>query len=51
MRTVVLYGSYEERIIEIEVGFMLNKEGKLVLGVKAPKLFTRAINNLLSYWA
>lgn len=51
VRTVVLYGSYEERIIEIEVGFMLNKEGKLVLGVKAPKLFTRAINNLLSYWA
>ena len=50
VRTVVLYGSNNERIGEIEVGFLLNERGKLVLGIRAPKLFTRAINNLLDYW-
>jgi len=50
IRTVVLYGSTEEKIIEIEVGFLLNKNGKLVLGIKAPDLFKVAIKNLLDYW-
>lgn len=50
IRTVVLYGSKEETIQEIEVGFLLNENGKLVLGIKAPKLFHRAIKNLLDYW-
>jgi hypothetical protein len=46
----VLYGSNEEKIIEIEVGFLLNENGQLVLGVKAPKLFKDAITNLLDFW-
>lgn len=50
IRTVVLFGSEETSIVEIEVGFMLNKNGKLVLGVKAPKIFHEAIKNLLDYW-
>ena len=50
VRTVVLYGSNNEKICEIEVGFLLNEKGKLILGVKAPKIFTRAITNLLDYW-
>lgn len=50
VRTVVLYGSQYEKIAEIEVGFLLNEKGKLVLGIKAPKLFRRAIQNLLDYW-
>ncbi|MBR5161399.1 MAG: hypothetical protein IKW80_07195 [Thermoguttaceae bacterium] len=50
VRTVVLYGSKEEQIIEVEVGFLLNEKGKLVLGIKAPPLFQRAIQNLLDYW-
>jgi len=50
VRTVVLYGSKNEQIAEIEVGFLLNENGKLVLGIKAPKLFKRAISNLLDYW-
>lgn len=50
VRTVVLYGSNCEKIAEIEVGFLLNEKGKLVLGIKAPKLFKRAICNLLDYW-
>lgn len=50
VRTVVLYGSERDKIIEIEVGFLLNAKGKLVLGIKAPKLFKRAIKNLLDFW-
>lgn len=50
VRTVVLYGSSETAVIEVEVGFLLNSEGRLVLGIQAPKLFTRAIRNLLDYW-
>lgn len=50
VRTVVLYGSIEKKIVEVEVGFLLNDYGQLVLGIKAPKLFTRAVRNLLDYW-
>lgn len=50
IRTVVLYGGIKEQIVEVEVGFLLNQTGKLILGVKAPKLFIEAITNLLSYW-
>lgn len=50
VRTVVLYGSKEEEIIEIEVGFLLNENGKLILGIKAPELFKEAIKNLLDFW-
>lgn len=50
VRTVVLYGGTEEKIAEIEVGFLLNEKGKIILGIKAPKLFQRAIDNLLDYW-
>lgn len=50
VRTVVLYGGDEDCIEEVEVGFLLNESGKMVLGVKAPKLFVRAIKNLLNYW-
>jgi hypothetical protein len=50
LRTVVLYGSKEEEIIEIEIGFLLNENGQLILGVKAPKLFKDAITNLLDFW-
>lgn len=50
VRTVVLYGSKKTQIFKVEVGFLLNEQGHLVLGLKAPKLFTRAIRNLLDYW-
>lgn len=49
-RTVVVYGSNNTEISEIEVSFMLNKRGQMVLGIKAPKLFNQAITNLLDYW-
>ena len=50
VRTVVLYGSKEEKIIEIEVGFLLNENGMLILGIKAPAIFKDAIENLLDFW-
>lgn len=49
-RTVVLYGGYADKIERIEVSFLLNKNGKLVLSVKAPELFVEAIKNLMAYW-
>lgn len=50
IRTVVLYGSQEEEIIEVEIGFLLNGNGQLILGIKAPQLFKEAIKNLLDFW-
>ena len=50
IRTIVLYGVTENKVIEIEVGFLLNENGDLVLGIKAPKLFREAIKNLLDFW-
>lgn len=48
IRTVVLYGSKKNEIIEI--GFLLNEEGGLILGIAAPEIFKESISNLLSYW-
>lgn len=50
IRTVVLYGGNATIVIENEVGFLLNKNGDLVLGIKAPKLFKEAIKNLIDFW-
>lgn len=50
IRTVVIYGGVKEAIDRIEVSFLLNKEGKMVLGIQAPELFHDAIRNLLNYW-
>ncbi|MBU0846182.1 hypothetical protein KKH23_03250, partial [Patescibacteria group bacterium] len=50
-RTVVLYGSKENKIVEIEVGFLLNENGDLILGIKAPDLFKEAIKNLIDFWS
>ncbi len=50
IRTVILYGGTKKKVIEIEVGFLLNKNGDLVLGIKAPELFKEAIKNLLDFW-
>ena len=50
VRTVVVYGSQNNEIAEIEIGFMLNENGKMILGIQAPPLFTQAIHNLLGFW-
>lgn len=51
IRTIVLYGGTAKKVFEIKVGFLLNKNGDLVLGIKAPELFKEAIKNLLDFWA
>jgi len=51
IRTVVLYGGTEKKVVEIKVGFLLNENGDLVLGIKAPALFREAIKNLLDFWS
>lgn len=50
IRTVVLYGSKQTQLSRIEVSFLLNEYGNLILGIQAPSLFTNAIKNLYSYW-
>jgi len=50
IRTVVLYGGTSTKVIEIEVGFLLNKNGDLILGIRAPELFKEAIKNLIDFW-
>ncbi|UXN08168.1 hypothetical protein [Bartonella sp. HY761] len=52
IRTVVLYGGTKENNDElnIEIGFLLNDKGKMILGIKAPSLFKVALRNLLDYW-
>lgn len=52
IRTVVLYGGMlpNNTRLEVEIGFLLNSQGKMILGIQAPKLFNEAISNLLDYW-
>lgn len=50
-RSVVLFGSTNQEIQPIKVSFLLNKEGKMILGIKAPALFREAFKNLKDYWA
>jgi len=50
IRTVVLYGGNKNTIERIEVSFLLNANGQMILGIKAPELFKDAIKNLLDYW-
>lgn len=51
IRTVVLYGGKDREIFELEVGFLLNENGELVLGIKAPGIFKEAIKNLIDFWS
>ena len=46
IRTVVLYGGVEKVIKEVAVGFLLNENGQMILGPKAPNLFIEAIEKL-----
>lgn len=50
IRTVVLYGSSQTQLDRVEVSFLLNKHGNLILGVQAPTLFINALKNLYSHW-
>ncbi len=49
IRTVVVYWSCKEEIVEIEIWFMLNEQWKLILWIKAPDLFREAVKNVLDF--
>jgi len=49
--SVVLYGSKNEDVEAIQVSFLLNQEGRMILGSKAPALLNEAFKNLKKYWA
>jgi len=51
IRTVVLYGGEAKKMFKIKIGFLLNENGDLILGVRAPELFKEAIKNLLDFWS
>jgi len=51
IRTVVLYGGKAKKIVRVKFGFLLNENGDLVLGIRAPELFKKAIENLLDFWS
>jgi len=47
LRTVVVFGSKEKSVSEKQIGFMLNEEGELLLGKKAPECFREVVKKLL----
>ena len=49
IRTLVLFGGVSEKIIEVEIGFLLNKQGKMILGIKAPQIFIIALKIYLIF--
>ncbi|MCF6344059.1 MAG: hypothetical protein L3J15_05190 [Devosiaceae bacterium] len=50
IRTVVLYGGTQTEIEKIEVSFLLNKNGDLIISCSAPEIFKESISNLKDYW-
>ena len=48
LRTVVIFGSKEKTIREKQIGFMLNENGEMILGKKAPEIFKEVVKRLLS---
>ena len=50
IRTVVLYGGTETVIKRIEVSFLLNSNGDMIISCGTPDIFKDSINNLKNYW-
>lgn len=51
IRTVVLYGGINKsERFEVQVGFVLSKNGDLILGIEAPEILKDAINRLVDFW-
>lgn len=50
VRTLVLYGGSETKITEEKVGFLLNKNGTIVLSNYSPKIFILAIKNIKEFY-
>jgi hypothetical protein len=50
-RSVVLYGGEATLLEEIEVCFLLNQHGSMVLGIRPPELLKDSLKNLRDYWS
>ncbi len=50
-RTVILYGGDDNRLPIGKISFVLNTQGKILLNIKAPKLFIEAFKNIFDYWS
>lgn len=49
-RTVVLYGSDDTDKPIGKISFVLNSKGKVLVSLKAPKIFIDSFNNILDFW-
>lgn len=49
-RSVVLFGGKDTEIKNVEISFILNEKGQLVLKINSPNLFHENINKLKKYW-
>jgi hypothetical protein len=47
IRTVVIFGSKEKMIEEMEIGFMLNEDGEMILGKQPPAIFVEVVKKIL----
>ena len=50
IRTVVLYGSDDEKKPVGEISLLLNNKGKIILSLKAPNIFRSSLKNIFDYW-
>ncbi len=51
IRTVVLYGGEEGEKPIGKISFTLDTKGKILLNIKAPKLFIESFKNIFDYWS
>lgn len=49
-RSVVLFGGNVKTITQIEVSFILNQNGLLIIKTSSPQIFTDSIKNLNLFW-
>lgn len=49
-RTVVLYGSDDTKKPIGKISFVLTTKGKILINIKAPKLFKDSFSNIFDYW-
>ncbi len=49
VRSVVLYGSTQQKIKEPQIGFLLNERGEIILGKKCPLILKEAVAALFTF--
>ncbi len=51
IRTVILYGGENNTLPIGKISFILNRQGEILLNIKAPKLFIESFKNIFDYWS